>query len=299
MPIFISHSHQDKEFVDKLATHLIKHNAHVWVDRWEIKVGDSILNHVQKEIQAASAVLFVLSNASVQSEWCKKELSAGLMRELEEKSVIVLPVLLEKCQIPVFLKEKKYADFTESFDFGLKGVVDAIAKITNANQGRIEGINYHVDWAQDWGTDEEGLFVLHYTLVEHSKELPFTILTEIFVHCNEQATARYRQFKDAGLGWVGRVMITEVLNEYAMHNDLRFLLKDQKEQIFNFSVAGLKDARQYDVVVKSRWLGQDTGNDILVNVKNHFVMLKDYIKAICRPLTKEEQQKLYGLLATG
>src|ERR1035441_6640295 len=62
MPVFISHSHQDKDFVDNLATHLIKRNAHVWVDRWEIKVGESILGKVQNVIAGASAVLFVLSN---------------------------------------------------------------------------------------------------------------------------------------------------------------------------------------------------------------------------------------------
>ena len=159
MPVFISHSHQDKEFVDNLATHLIKHNAHVWVDRWEIKAGESILNRVQNEIRGATAVLFVLSNSSIQSEWCKKELNAGLMRELEERATIVIPVLLEKCEIPMFLREKKYADFSQDFDFGLKSVVDAIANITNANQGRIEGIDYHVDWAQDWGTNDNSLFI--------------------------------------------------------------------------------------------------------------------------------------------
>lgn len=296
MPVFISHSHQDKEFVDKLAAHLIKHNAHVWVDRWEIKVGESILEKVQNEIQGASAVLFVLSEASVKSEWCKKEISASLMRELEEKSVIVLPILLEKCQMPPFLKEKKYADFTENFDFGLKAIVDGIADITNANQGRIEGIDYLIDWAQDWATSEDGLFVLRYILVEHSKELPFTILNEIIIQCNEAATVRYNQFRDANLDWVGRIMITEILNDFAESHDLRILLTDQKEHFYEFSVGDHKNDRRYDVVVKSRWLGEDTGNDILVNVKNHFLHIKDYIKSICRPLTKQEQERLFSLL---
>ncbi len=295
MPVFISHSHQDKDFVDKLATHLIKANAHVWVDRWEIKVGESILNRVQNVIDGASAVLFVLSKASVKSEWCKKELSAGLMRELEEKSTIVLPVLLEKCQIPPFLKEKKYADFTENFDTGLKDIVDGIANVTNANQGRIEGIDYHIDWAQDWGY-EEGSLILRYTLVEHSKELPFTILTEIIVLCNEQATARYRKYKDAGLGWVGRLTITEALNEYAEQNELKMVLTDQRQNIFEFSVGGLAHNRRYDVLVKSRWLGEDTGNDILVNIGNHLKKLKTYIKSICRPLTQEEQHKIVAII---
>lgn len=43
MPIFISYSHADKAFVDKLATSLVEHDAHVWVDTWELNVGDSIL----------------------------------------------------------------------------------------------------------------------------------------------------------------------------------------------------------------------------------------------------------------
>jgi hypothetical protein len=295
MPVFISHSHQDKDFVDKLATHLIKANAHVWVDRWEIKVGESILNRVQNVIDGASAVLFVLSKASVKSEWCKKELSAGLMRELEEKSTIVLPVLLEKCQIPPFLKEKKYADFTKNFDTGLKDIVDGIANVTNANQGRIEGIDYHIDWAQDWGY-EEGSLILRYTLVEHSKELPFTIFTEIIVLCNEQATARYRKYKDAGLGWVGRLTITEALNEYAEQNELKMVLTDQRQNIFEFSVGGLAHNRRYDVLVKSRWLGEDTGNDILVNIGNHLKKLKTYIKSICRPLTQEEQHEIVAII---
>lgn len=295
MPVFISHSHQDKDFVDNLATHLIKRNAHVWVDRWEIKVGESILGKVQNVIAEASAVLFVLSKASVQSEWCKKEVSAGLMRELEEKSTIVLPVLLEKCQIPPFLKEKKYADFTKSFDTGLKEIVDGIANITSANQGRIEGIDYHVDWAQDW-TFEDGLFVLRYTLVEHSKELSFTILTEIIVLCNKDATARYRKYKEAGLGWVGRLTITGVLDEYAQHNELKFLLTDQRQKLFEFSVGDHADNRRYDVLVKSRWLGENTGNDILVNVGNHLGKLKTYIKSICRPLTQEELEKVHSII---
>ena len=72
MPIFISYSHADKAFVDELALNLIKHDAHVWVDTWELNVGDSILNRVQEAIQSSSALLIVLSKASVASEWCKK-----------------------------------------------------------------------------------------------------------------------------------------------------------------------------------------------------------------------------------
>jgi hypothetical protein len=196
---------------------------------------------------------------------------------------------------PTLSKGKKYADFTKSFDTGLKDIVDGIANVTNADQGRIEGIDYHIDWAQDWGY-EKGLLMLRYTLVEHSKELPFTILTEIIVFCNEDATARYRQYKAADLDWVGRLKITEVLNEFAEKNDLRMVLTDQRQNAFEFSAGGLADNRRYDVLVKSRWLGEDTGNDILVNIGNHLTKLKTYIKSICRPLTEEEKRKIVAII---
>ena len=61
MPVFISHSHQDKDFVDKLAGQLVMNKAYVWLDRWEIKVGDSLLDKVQAGIKSASALLIILS----------------------------------------------------------------------------------------------------------------------------------------------------------------------------------------------------------------------------------------------
>ena len=68
---------------------------------------------MQQAIQDSSALLVVLSKASVASEWCRKELNAGLMRELDEKRVVVLPLLVDDCEIPLFLREKMYADFSK------------------------------------------------------------------------------------------------------------------------------------------------------------------------------------------
>src|SRR6266849_4140829 len=164
MSVFISYTHSDKQFAHKLAAQLVKHNAHVWVDTWELNVGDSILNKVQEAIQASSALLVVLSKASVASEWCKKELSAGLMRELDEKRVVVLPVLVEDCEIPVFLREKMYADFRMDFKSGLKALVDAVAKVTNIDQGRLVSGNVQIDWAETWGYGDDQ-FQMEYTLI--------------------------------------------------------------------------------------------------------------------------------------
>ncbi|MBY7669057.1 toll/interleukin-1 receptor domain-containing protein [Vibrio anguillarum] len=46
MPIFISYSHENKDFVDKLAIQLVQNNVNVWMDRWELSIGDSIIDKV-------------------------------------------------------------------------------------------------------------------------------------------------------------------------------------------------------------------------------------------------------------
>ena len=156
MAIFISYSHEDKDFVDALAFQLVRARAPIWLDRWELNVGDSILQRVQDAVVGASALLVVLSTASVNSEWCKKELNAGLLRELEEKRVIVLPVLKENCDIPLFLRDKLYADFRTNYDSGLRQVLKALAQFLTDTRSRIAGPDSNVDWAFDWAisTDE-------------------------------------------------------------------------------------------------------------------------------------------------
>lgn len=131
MSIVISYAHEDSAFVDVLAANLFKNRVPVWVDRWELKVGDSILRKIESAIQEADALLVVLSKAAVESEWCKKELTAGLVRELEAKSVFVLPVVVDDCDIPLFLKDKLYADFRKDKDKALHDVLEATAKFTS------------------------------------------------------------------------------------------------------------------------------------------------------------------------
>lgn len=85
MPIFISYSHQDADFVDRLALQLVRHKVNVWIDRWELNVGDSLLSKVQEAIGGASALLVVLSQASVSSEWVKKEVMQASSASLRRK----------------------------------------------------------------------------------------------------------------------------------------------------------------------------------------------------------------------
>jgi len=110
--IFLSHSSRDKFFVRKLAERLKSVGIRVWLDEAEINIGDSLTEKIGHAITEMDFVGVVLSNNSVNSEWVQRELQIAIQRELATKRVVVLPLLLDPVEIPHFLKDKLYADFT-------------------------------------------------------------------------------------------------------------------------------------------------------------------------------------------
>lgn len=295
MAIFISYSHEDSDFASTLAGRLVEQNAHVWIDAWEINVGDSLIERIQNAIQDAGALLVILSKASVESEWCKRELNAGLMRELEEKRVVVLPVLKEDCTIPTFLREKKYADFRADFDTGFRELLTAVAKVTNPEQGRIRANNTTTDWAQTWGVREGFLFV-EYDLIETTAGSAFTILTQITVICNEDASHRYWQYEAKGLGWLGRLIIAQQLAVLSGEK-MQLVLEDARPKFLKVLLRDYHSAREYKIEVRCRRMGEDNGMDQLIRVSNYFRQIAEYVQSVTRKLSEEEQAKVAEILA--
>lgn len=124
--LFLSHSSKDKDFVESLAVKLAKDDYLVWYDDWEIKVGDSIVQKINDGISYSDFLIVVLSGSSVNSKWVKEELNAATIKNIESKGAFILPVLLEKCEIPLLLADKKYADFTKNFEKAYHYLDDAI-----------------------------------------------------------------------------------------------------------------------------------------------------------------------------
>ena len=295
MPVFISYSHQNKDFVDALAAELVRHRARVWLDRWELSVGDSIIERVQSAITEASALIVVLSKASVESEWCKKELSSALLRELDEKRVVVLPVLLEDCDIPLFLRDKLYADFRGNFDDGLKVTLEAIAKVTSDTMGRVGTSTGHFDWAIDHGF-EDGSYFVRVTLLEFSKTHPYSVLTEIVAVANEEGTKRQREYANRGFEDFGQFVVVAALAGMVAENETFLRLKDSQPQWTGFTIHDPKTGITYDMRITARWLGEDTGKDVLIDCTGQVETILDAMKASRRPLSKDELESLADLL---
>jgi len=95
--VFISHSKEDKErFVRDLYHKLRKKGVDAWLDEYEIKPGDNIIEMVfDKGIYQTDMVIIVLSESSVNKAWVKEETSAAVYRKLEDQ-IRIIPILLDR-----------------------------------------------------------------------------------------------------------------------------------------------------------------------------------------------------------
>lgn len=117
--LFISHSSKDKGFANCLYADLIEQGYNPWLDEWDIKAGQSIPSEIQKGLAAADYTLVLLSPHSVKSNWVTVEWETVFWDEINSRKTKVIPILLENCDIPQFLKTKKYVDFRENYQQGL------------------------------------------------------------------------------------------------------------------------------------------------------------------------------------
>ena len=125
--VFISYSSHDRGFVEQLVRDLITNGITTWYDRWEMVPGDSLTQKIGIAILNNHSLVVVLSPSSVNSEWVQRELGVALNREFRERSVKVIPALLEDCLVPPFLSDKVYADFRSDYGGGLRELIGAVS----------------------------------------------------------------------------------------------------------------------------------------------------------------------------
>lgn len=150
--VFLSHSSADKPFVRKLASDLDQCGIDVWFDEWELGVGDSLHERIAAGMDKSSWLAVVLSINSTRSNWVKKELNAALATELERKKVFVLPILLNECKIPVFLKDKLYADFRSDYSHGFFALMQVIDPKRFPADGREPSMARILGWERPDGS---------------------------------------------------------------------------------------------------------------------------------------------------
>jgi hypothetical protein len=111
--VFLSHGRADKPFVRLVAAELREAGLAPWLDEVELLPGDSLIGSLSRAVADSDYVVAFLSPTSVTSPWVEEELAIGLTVGIEQKRIVVLPILLpglESQHIPAFLRARLYID---------------------------------------------------------------------------------------------------------------------------------------------------------------------------------------------
>lgn len=93
-PLFISYSHADSTFVDKVGNKFTEKGVRYWRDIHEMKAG-KIEKQIDQAISQNRAVLLVLSEHSLSSDWVEHEVRTARQLEKDMGRDVLCPVTLD------------------------------------------------------------------------------------------------------------------------------------------------------------------------------------------------------------
>lgn len=126
--IFVSHSHKDEDFTQRVVDDLHRAGAEVWVDVAGISHGN-FMQHIDDALAHCDWLVLVLTPNAVASPYVKSEVYAALMRANQGFMRDVIPVLAAPCapgSIPPQWDLLHRYDATQNYEVALDGVLGAV-----------------------------------------------------------------------------------------------------------------------------------------------------------------------------
>jgi hypothetical protein len=124
--VFVSHRLADASSARRLATDLKAAGHDVWLDEWNIRVGDSIVERIDSGLSGASYLVLCLSKEGVASPWTTREWMSALFRQLEGYGVRVLPARLSTGPVPAILADLRPANLETDWRSGVHDLLTAM-----------------------------------------------------------------------------------------------------------------------------------------------------------------------------
>jgi hypothetical protein len=125
--VFLSHAHQDKEYVVKpFAEELKKRKITYWLDEAEIRWGDKIGSRINEGLRESRYVVVFLTENFFGRNWTETELSAALSKENSLGKTVVLPIIVGNIEAILMsyplIKDKSYL----TWDRGIEVLPDQL-----------------------------------------------------------------------------------------------------------------------------------------------------------------------------
>lgn len=117
--IFLSHASEDKARVRNLCKRLREDGFDPWLDEERLLPGQDWSLEIEKALRASGAILLCFSTSSVAKEGYIQREYKHAMKVQEEKpegAIFVIPVRLDDCEMPFFIRELQWVDYPANYD---------------------------------------------------------------------------------------------------------------------------------------------------------------------------------------
>jgi hypothetical protein len=180
--------------------------------------------------------------------------------------------------MPLFLRDKLYADFRADPDKALVDIDTALASISNPFQARFEEPEFVTDWAVDWMTDADGDEIMRHHFVDHGPS--YVIVSSCTIICNPEAGRIFRERRRSGETGEYIAHVLEIIDRDIENSPLipPPVISDQFEKFVAWTVES--GAESFGVVFTYRRMGKDTGFDTLVHLDNNIRQAREHIKEV-------------------
>jgi len=109
--IFLSHAHNDKDFVDYLDNWLTEFvGFNVWYDARELSGGSLLASDLQKAIQRCKGVLLVATDVAMQKGWVKAEYNSAMDEKANNPDFRVVALRVDGANVDEFMRGITWID---------------------------------------------------------------------------------------------------------------------------------------------------------------------------------------------
>lgn len=115
--VFISYSHFDRAWADRLRLALEQRGLAVWFDEHNIRPGDLFAKSLEQGLRESRAVALVVSQEALSSAWVEEEYYRALSLVNSSSQLRLIPLLLGQAQLPGFLSSRQWIDFRDETSF--------------------------------------------------------------------------------------------------------------------------------------------------------------------------------------
>jgi tetratricopeptide (TPR) repeat protein len=110
MKVLLSHSTEDKQFVQALAAELKTENVESWLCEVDVECGDNFVTKFEDGLREADLTLLFWSPEAARSDWTQLEWTSVTAREISESRTRLGFVLLRDCPVPELLRVRHRID---------------------------------------------------------------------------------------------------------------------------------------------------------------------------------------------